>query len=153
MKTLKPFQLTEEDRQRQIPFKYGYKKELKDILTDMGMGIAFTDMADFSNISEISLLISFVKHQAFIETNEEGTEAAAAENIVANRPYKSIKEIAEKTDASVGAEAIAALCDSRTFKTKKDQAVKEFTVIREALKIARKSGREIRDIFDEDEKK
>jgi len=59
-------------------FKYGYKKELKDILTDMGMGIAFTDMADFSNISEISLLISFVKHQAFIETNEEGTEAAAA---------------------------------------------------------------------------
>ena len=59
-------------------FKYVYKKELKDILTDMGMGIAFTDNADFSNISDISLLISFVKHQAFIETNEEGTEAAAA---------------------------------------------------------------------------
>ena len=36
-------------------FKYGYKKELKDILTDMGMGIAFTDNADFSNISDISL--------------------------------------------------------------------------------------------------
>jgi serpin B len=59
-------------------FKYGYKKELKDILSDMGMGIAFTDNADFSNISDISLMISFVKHQAFIETNEEGTEAAAA---------------------------------------------------------------------------
>jgi serpin B len=59
-------------------FKYGYKKELKDILTEMGMGIAFTDKADFSNISDISLLISLVLHQAFIETNEDGTEAAAA---------------------------------------------------------------------------
>ena len=59
-------------------FKYGYKKELKAILSDMGMGIAFTDNADFSNISAIGLLISFVLHQAFIETNEEGTEAAAA---------------------------------------------------------------------------
>jgi serpin B len=59
-------------------FKYGYKKELKEILSDMGMGIAFTDTADFSNISDLDLAISFVLHQAFIETNEEGTEAAAA---------------------------------------------------------------------------
>jgi len=59
-------------------FKYGYKKKLKDILTTMGMGIAFTDDADFSNISDIDLLINDVTHQAFIETNEEGTEAAAA---------------------------------------------------------------------------
>jgi serpin B len=59
-------------------FKYGFKSELKDILTDMGMGIAFTDNADFSNISDLSLMISRVLHQAFIETNEEGTEAAAA---------------------------------------------------------------------------
>jgi serpin B len=66
-------------------FKYGYKKELKSILSDMGMGIAFTDNADFSNISDINLLISFVLHQAFIETNEEGTEAAAA-TIVGMQP-------------------------------------------------------------------
>jgi serine protease inhibitor len=59
-------------------FKYGYKKEMKEILTDMGMGIAFTDGADFTNISDQQLLISMVLHQAFIETNEEGTEAAAA---------------------------------------------------------------------------
>lgn len=59
-------------------FKYGYKKQLKDILTIMGMGIAFTDNADFSNISDLDLLINDVTHQAFIETNEEGTEAAAA---------------------------------------------------------------------------
>jgi serine protease inhibitor len=59
-------------------FKYGFKQELKDILTDMGMGIAFSENADFSNISDLSLLINKVLHQAFIETNEEGTEAAAA---------------------------------------------------------------------------
>ncbi|MBN2666740.1 MAG: serpin family protein [Bacteroidales bacterium] len=60
-------------------FKYGYKRSLKDILSDMGMGIAFTDNADFSNISEqFDLLLNDVAHQTFIETNEEGTEAAAA---------------------------------------------------------------------------
>ena len=59
-------------------FKYGYKKELKDILTNMGMGIAFGDDADFSNMADLKLQLSFVLHQAFIETNEEGTEAAAA---------------------------------------------------------------------------
>lgn len=59
-------------------FKYGYKKELKDILTGMGMGIAFSDNADFSDIADLALKISIVLHQAFIETNEEGTEAAAA---------------------------------------------------------------------------
>lgn len=60
-------------------FKYGFKKQLKDILSDMGMGIAFRDGADFSNISGLNdLLINDVTHQAFIETNEEGTEAAAA---------------------------------------------------------------------------
>ena len=59
-------------------FKYGYKKELKDILETMGMSIAFSDKADFSNISDFATQLSFVLHQAFIETNEEGTEAAAA---------------------------------------------------------------------------
>ena len=59
-------------------FKYGYKKTLSQMLSDMGMGIAFTDAADFSNISDqYDLLINDVLHQTFIETNEEGTEAAA----------------------------------------------------------------------------
>jgi serpin B len=59
-------------------FKYAYKKTLNDILKDMGMAIAFTSQADFSNISDVNVFISKVLHQAFIETNEEGTEAAAA---------------------------------------------------------------------------
>lgn len=72
-------QMSERKTELSFPrFKYGYKKELTNILSDMGMGIAFTDKADFSNISDVATLISFVLHQAFIETNEEGTEAAAA---------------------------------------------------------------------------
>jgi len=62
-------------------FKYGFKEELKEILTDMGMGITFDpSLADFSNIFSgfPPIFISFILHQAFIETNEEGTEAAAA---------------------------------------------------------------------------
>jgi serpin B len=59
-------------------FKYEYKRSLNDILKGLGMGIAFTDQADFSNISDQGLMISRVLHQTFIETNEEGTEAAAA---------------------------------------------------------------------------
>jgi serine protease inhibitor len=71
--------LTERKVNLYLPrFKYGYKKTLKEVLSLMGMRIAFTDMADFSNISDLALLINEVTHQAFIETNEEGTEAAAA---------------------------------------------------------------------------
>jgi serine protease inhibitor len=60
-------------------FKFGFKQDLKSILPSMGMGIAFSDHADFSNISDdFQLYINKALHQAFIETNEEGTEAAAA---------------------------------------------------------------------------
>jgi serine protease inhibitor len=60
-------------------FKYGFKEKLKPALSVMGMGLAFSDFADFTNIADYPpLQIKDVIHQAFIETNEEGTEAAAA---------------------------------------------------------------------------
>jgi len=73
-------QMSERETEVSFPrFKYGFKKTLKDVLTDMGMGIAFSDGADLSNITDqYDLLINEVTHQTFIETNEEGTEAAAA---------------------------------------------------------------------------
>jgi serine protease inhibitor len=71
--------LSERDVNLYLPrFKYEFKKKLKDVLSQMGMGVAFGDLADFSNISDSHLLINEVTHQALIETNEEGTEAAAA---------------------------------------------------------------------------
>jgi serpin B len=59
-------------------FKYNYKRLLNKDLIDLGMSIAFTTQADFSNISDQSLLITKILHQSFIDTNEEGTEAIAA---------------------------------------------------------------------------
>ncbi len=59
-------------------FQYEYEITLNDILSEMGMGIAFTGAADFSKINKGGgLSIDFVKHKTFIEVNEEGTEAAA----------------------------------------------------------------------------
>jgi len=68
-----------EDVVLQIPrFKIDYGiKELKDSLTAMGMGEAFTGGADFSGIRE-DIYISSVMHKAVVEVNEEGSEAAAA---------------------------------------------------------------------------
>ncbi len=59
-------------------FKTEYSKRLNDILIDkMGMGIAFSNAADFSRMSDMSAKISFVKQDTYISTDEEGTEAAA----------------------------------------------------------------------------
>lgn len=58
--------------------------DLTEQLTALGMQIPFTRAADFSGIngqmppSEEALFFSAVFHKAFVEVNEEGTEAAAA---------------------------------------------------------------------------
>jgi serine protease inhibitor len=59
-------------------FKVEYGTLLNDVLTTMGMGVAFTGAADFSRINPGGgLYISRVIHKTFVEVNEEGTEAAA----------------------------------------------------------------------------
>lgn len=60
-------------------FKLEYEKKLNDMLTKLGMGVAFTSKANFSHMLEElgNLAISEVKHKTFVEVNEEGTEAAA----------------------------------------------------------------------------
>ena len=64
-------------------FKYSWESELNDILSSLGMGIAFdSQLADFSKINNTAkLFITKVKHKSFIEVNEEGTEAAAVTSI------------------------------------------------------------------------
>ena len=59
-------------------FKIETQYALKPILCLLGAGLAFSDAADFGGISEEPLKISEVVHKAFVEVNEEGTEAAAA---------------------------------------------------------------------------
>ncbi len=64
-------------------FKFDYKIKLNDVLEAMGMGIALSPGADFSNMIEgDEVWIDKVLQKAFIEVNEEGTEAAAATVVV-----------------------------------------------------------------------
>jgi serpin B len=58
-------------------FKTQNKFDLKPVLQKMGMNLAFTPQADFSDISDIGLLISRIIHSTYLDVNEEGTEAAA----------------------------------------------------------------------------
>lgn len=60
-------------------FKFEYFASLADILSEMGMPLAFSDNADFSGMTGTTdLKIDKVLHKAVIDVNEKGTEAAAA---------------------------------------------------------------------------
>ena len=64
-------------------FKFETKYFLSETLSNLGMPTAFTNSADFSGMTgSKDLKIDKVIHQAFIEVNEEGTEAAAATGVV-----------------------------------------------------------------------
>jgi serpin B len=64
-------------------FKMTQQFELSGVLGKMGMARAFSNAADFSGMDgKPDFAISAAIHKAFIDVNEEGTEAAAATAIV-----------------------------------------------------------------------
>jgi len=75
-------------------FKLKTKYFMKGDLIEMGMPNAFTSSANLTGIAESDgLFIDKVIHQAFIEVNEEGTEAAAATGVVIPRGYTQPNEV------------------------------------------------------------
>ncbi len=66
-------------------FRMATESQLRPALSALGAASAFQDGADFSGIGAGPLRISEVVHKAFIEVNEEGTEAAAATAVVMSK--------------------------------------------------------------------
>lgn len=68
-------------------FETTYGKKLNDTLKEMGIRLAFSSAADFSQIPlhptpGTALFISDVEHKTWMKVDEEGTEAAAATSFV-----------------------------------------------------------------------
>jgi serpin B len=67
-------------------FKLAARLDLGRELAAMGMPLAFSPAADFSGISTAEkLMIAKVIHQAFVDVNEGGTEAAASTGVLMAR--------------------------------------------------------------------
>jgi serpin B len=73
---------------------------LKDVLSSMGMPLAFSDDADFSGITtEHDQKLYEAIHQAFVDVNEEGTEAAAVTGHVGgNAPGPAPRQVLFRAD-------------------------------------------------------
>lgn len=70
-------------------FKMTCDFRLEEDLMSMGMTDAFSGAADFSGMAgNKELFISAVLHKAFVDVNEEGTEAAAATAVVMEKARK-----------------------------------------------------------------
>ena len=91
------FEETPDDSGIMLPrFKLEYEIRLNDALETLGMEAAFDNRANFDGMAP-GLFISEVKHKAFVEVNEEGTEAAAVtvvkvgecapSNFIVDRPF------------------------------------------------------------------
>ncbi|MGH7519719.1 MAG: serpin family protein [Gemmatimonadales bacterium] len=71
-------------RQVYLPkFKLENSLTLVPTLSGLGMGIAFTDAADFTRMYRPGgILITDVRHRTYVDVNEEGTTAAAVTAVV-----------------------------------------------------------------------
>ncbi|MED6254424.1 hypothetical protein ATANTOWER_026015 [Ataeniobius toweri] len=81
MEWTRPDMMDENEVQVGLPrFKMEEKYDMKNVLMSMGMVDAFNQgNSDFSGMSPANdLFVSEIYHKAFVEVNEEGTEAAAA---------------------------------------------------------------------------
>lgn len=91
-------------------FAISYEVELKEALTALGMGVAFTPAADFRGISPDPLFIRQIRHKAMLEINEQGAEAAAATAVVMLRGLPSARPFRMVVDRPF----FIAICDDET---------------------------------------
>lgn len=63
--------------------KFGFesKLDLLDMVKNLGLNDAFTDVADFSAITDIDLFLTDIKQDTYIQVDEKGITASAVTNI------------------------------------------------------------------------
>jgi serpin B len=59
-------------------FTMSYERTLNDDLSALGMGVAFTEAAEFPGLSPAALMLEFVKQKTFVQVDEAGTTAGAS---------------------------------------------------------------------------
>jgi serpin B len=81
---IKDLQFRRASVQTTLPrFKIRYQTDVSQTLAKLGMPLAFSGQADFSGMTrDDRVAISNVIHEAYVDVNEEGTEAAAATAVV-----------------------------------------------------------------------
>ncbi len=77
MGTLSGIQPSGDGEIRMPKFSYEYGIEMRGMLSELGMPSAFSENADFSNMTDNDVFISSVIHKTFISVDNEGTRAAA----------------------------------------------------------------------------
>jgi len=83
LKELEPAKL-----QLKLPrFKFTSDFGLNQSLKAMGMAVAFSPQADFSNMAEDKIWIDSVVQKTFIQVDEQGTEAAAATAVIMKKSF------------------------------------------------------------------
>jgi len=96
-------------------FKMEFEAELNDALKALGMGVAFDpSRANFSRMAQVveAIYINKVKHKAFVEVNEEGTEAAAVTSV--EMRTTSIQQPRERFRMTVDRPFFFAIRDNQT---------------------------------------
>lgn len=78
-------------------FQLRSKYMLEEDFAAMGMPTAFGDDADFSGMGA-DLCIAHIIHEAFVDVNEEGTEAAAATAVIMRAKSMPVREIEFRAD-------------------------------------------------------
>lgn len=98
----------------QLPrFTTAYETDLIPALTSLGMGVAFTDTADFSGLTSLSAAINQVRHKTTLEITESGAEASAA-TVVDIMPTSIAVEPEQPFELRVNRPFIVALRDRPT---------------------------------------
>ena len=95
-------------------FKVRSNFDLEKLLAEMGMPEAFSNKADFGRMTDLQdLKIDKVIHEAFIDVNEEGTEAAASTAVVIIRKSAMV-DPPEKTTFRADRPFVYAIKDNST---------------------------------------